>query len=129
MTTDSTAHSMDNTHKHTFFIKNGYNLPWQPAREIKVNGRPRMVENYLFKGHEKNQENLIFFCKSHMEKLKDLSYTFSEPTNPNNLGFYRISHYYDPETKVHITKAELQSLLHNLLLTTHQLSTMISKMQ
>ena len=87
-----------------------------------------MVENYLFKGHEKNQENLIFFCKSHMQKLKDLSYTFSEPTNPNNVGFYRISYYYDPEVKASDAKSELQSLLQNLLLTTHQLSTVISKM-
>jgi hypothetical protein len=81
---------------HSFFTKNGFDLEWGSPYEITLSssGKKRIVQNYPFKEH--GNRCLIDFCKTHIEKLESLSYTFSDPSNPRNLGFYRISYYSDP---------------------------------
>jgi hypothetical protein len=89
------------TPTHTFFTSNGFNLDWSNPTEITLaSGKKRTVQNFVFKDIFENRR-LIDFCVDNIEKLKSLSYTFNDPNNHRNLGFYRISYYYDPvETKV-----------------------------
>ncbi len=88
-----TPHTRTN---HPFFTQNGFNLDWGKPYEITLSssGKKRIVQNYPFK--EFGNQCLIDFCKTHKEKLESLSYTFSDPSSPRNLGFYRISYYSDP---------------------------------
>ena len=129
MTTQRSTNSMD-TQKHAVFTQHGWNLNWEKPYEITLSsGKKRMVQNYSFK----NNERLYYFCKVNIEKLKLMSYTFGDPTNPRHLGFYRIAYYYPADTKVE-TKQELlkiqQELLkiqHDLFGTTQRLSNVINK--
>jgi hypothetical protein len=109
------SHSMSTPHTstptHTFFTNNGFNLGWSNPTQIKLaSGKKRMVQNYVFKDTVENHR-LIDFCVDNIDKLESLSYTFSDPNNCRNLGFYRISYYYDPvETKVPNTGARQEIL-------------------
>lgn len=99
------SHNMSSPHTytptHTFFTSNGFNLDWSNPTQITLaSGKKRMVQNFVFKDTFENR-HLIDFCVDNIEKLESLSYTFNDTNNRRNLGFYRISYYYDPaETKV-----------------------------
>ena len=103
------------TPTHAFFTRNGFNLEWGTPYQItlKSTGKQRIVQNYPFE--EYGNISLIRFCQANLEKLESMSYTFTDPTNPNNLGRYRISYYCDPvdpvNAKVSTSSLEQQEIL------------------
>ena len=102
------------TQKHTFFTRNGFNLEWGTPYQItlKSTGKQRIVQNFPFQEH--GNISLIRFCQANLEKLESMSYTFTDPTNPNNLGRYRISYYcdpVDPVNEVSTSSPEQQEIL------------------